>query len=124
MRFPNDYIAYHQPNKSGHISPRRLVKAQQKIARLRYGCHFINGHAEDVKKHAEDMFSINTMKYSTNNTDRGTEPTTTINIYAKRVIIATGAYANVKPNLKVWHLAEKRYDSATILVLNAILVIC
>ena len=47
------------------------------------------------------MFSINTMKYSTNNTDRGTEPAKTINIYAKRVIIATGAYANVKPNLQV-----------------------
>ena len=86
---------------SGHISPRRLVKAQQKIAHLRYGCHFINGRAEDVKKHSEEMFIIKTMKYSTNNADRGTEAAETINIYAKRVIIATGAYANVKPNLQV-----------------------
>ena len=47
------------------------------------------------------MFSIKTMKYSTNDAARGAEAATTINIYAKRVIIATGAYANVKPNLQV-----------------------
>ena len=47
------------------------------------------------------MFSIKTMKYSTNDTDRGVDAATRIDIDAKRVIIATGAYANVKPNLQV-----------------------
>lgn len=41
------------------------------------------------------------MKYSTNDTARGAEAAQMIDIYAKRVIIATGSYANVKPNLQV-----------------------
>ena len=50
---PDNYIAYHQPNKSGYISPRKLVKAQQKIAASKHGCKFINGHVETVEKDEE-----------------------------------------------------------------------
>ena len=93
---PENYIAYHQPDKAGHISPRKLVKAQQKIASLKNGCKFINGCATHIEKH-EELFNIRISKYS----DSGYGNEEIIIIKARRVIIATGAYANVKPDIQV-----------------------
>ena len=93
---PENYIAYHQPDKAGHISPRKLVKAQQKIASLKNGCKFINGCATHIEKQKE-LFDIHISKYS----DSGYGNNEIVVIKARRVIIATGAYANVKPDIQV-----------------------
>ena len=93
---PGNYIAYHQPDKAGHISPRKLVKAQQKIASLKNGCKFINGCANHIEKN-EQLFDIHISKYS----DIGYGNEEIVIIKARRVIIATGAYANVKPDIQV-----------------------
>ena len=91
---PENYTAYHQPDNAGHISPRKLVKAQQKIASAQNGCKFIHGHANHIEKDEENMFIIHVTKY---------EGDVEENVIAKarRLIIATGAYANVKPNFQV-----------------------
>ena len=98
---PSGYIAYHQPNKSGYISPRKLVKAQQNFAFSQYGCQFMNGQADAIEKIYENLFSI-TVKQYMDDDDAENETTQTITVFAKRVIIATGAYANIKPDIKVW----------------------
>ena len=59
-------MAYHQPNESGHISPRKLVKAQQKIAFEHNGCKFINGHAKSIEKEGDEFFNVTVAKYSEN----------------------------------------------------------
>ena len=102
FRFPCNNIAYHQPNNSGYISPRKLVKAQQTIASSKYGCLFLNGQAESIEKPDENLFCITVKRYL-DEKERvdGKENTQTLKVQAKRIIIATGAYANVKPDLQV-----------------------
>ena len=96
FRLPENYMAYHQPNESGHISPRKLVKAQQKIAFEHNGCKFINGHANSIEKEDDEFFIVTVAKYSDNE-----ENAETTIVQSKRLIIATGAYANVKPDIQV-----------------------
>ena len=90
-------MAYHQPNESGHISPRKLVKAQQKIAFEHNGCKFINGHAKSIEKEDNRFFNVTVAKYSENDEENAE----TIIVQGRRLIIATGAYANVKPDIQV-----------------------
>ena len=97
FRLPENYMAYHQPNESGHISPRKLVKAQQKIAFEHNGCKFINGHGKSIEKEDDDLFNVTVAKYF----DNDKENAETIIVQGRRLIIATGAYANVKPDIQV-----------------------
>ena len=102
LRLPSNSIGYHLPKNSGYISPRKLVKAQQTISSSKYGCQFVNGQADSIEKLDEKLFCITVKRYL-DDKERvgGEENIQTMKVQAKRVIIATGAYANVKPNLQV-----------------------
>ena len=96
-------MAYHQKDKSGYISPRKLVQAQQTIASSKHGCRFINGQAESIERdeHSKEKFNITIRKYSSRREKRSVEDTSLVTIEAKRIIIANGAYCNVKPSIQV-----------------------
>jgi len=100
LSLPVGYVAYHQPNKAGYISPRKLVKAQQNIASSKYGCKFLNGQADSIEEGEDNLFIVTAKEYTSKGEGGGNKNTQTITVYTKRVILATGAYANVKPDIK------------------------
>ena len=77
-----------------------MVKAQQTIASAKHGCHFINGHADAIEKGGGDIFNITVRRYACKGEDNISEASV-VTIHAKRIVIATGAYGNVKPNIQV-----------------------
>ena len=47
LQLPADFVAFHQPDASGHLNPRQLVKAQKLLAR-KFGGKVVDGSVVDV----------------------------------------------------------------------------
>ncbi|XP_054756180.2 monomeric sarcosine oxidase-like [Lytechinus pictus] len=71
------------PQNTGHISPRKLVAAQQKIARS-HGCDIINEVVVDIMEESEDG-GKNLVRIST---ESGRE------VLTRRVLLCTGCFSN------------------------------
>ena len=80
MRFPENSVAYHQPNNSGFINPRKMVEAQLEIA-LNHGCVKIKGAVKSLRRIVQGA------KYELR-TENGDF------ITAEKVIIANGSLVN------------------------------
>ena len=74
-----------QPESAGHLSPRALVAAQQKLAGMR-GCQLIREAVVGLERAEEGHFILHLSSGE--------------NIASKRVILATGAYLNLSNHLK------------------------
>jgi len=88
-KFPNlklkeGLFGYYQPDNSGYVNPREMVKAQQAIA-VAEGCEIINKSVEKIEK-VHDTYIL---KLSD-----GT------NVKASKVVLATGAYLNISKHLQ------------------------
>ena len=76
---------FSQPDKAGHLSPRALVAAQQKLAEAK-GCEVLKQSVVGLEKTAEGHFVL---KLSSGKS-----------ISSQKVILATGAYLNLSDHLK------------------------
>jgi hypothetical protein len=47
LNLPSDFVAYHQPDCSGHLNPRKLVAAQKLVAD-RQGCKIVDASVVDI----------------------------------------------------------------------------
>ena len=47
LNLPPDFVAFHQPDHSGHLNPRKLVEAQ-KILAGKFGAKIVDGSVVDV----------------------------------------------------------------------------
>jgi len=74
-----------QPDRAGHLSPRALVAAQQKLAGLR-GCQLLREAVVGLERAKEGHFILQL------SSDKS--------ITSQRVILATGAYLNLSNHLK------------------------
>ena len=74
-----------QPESAGHLSPRALVAAQQKLAGMR-GCQLIREAVVGLERAEEGHFVLHLSSGE--------------NIASQRVILATGAYLNLSNHLK------------------------
>ena len=113
LSLPNDHVSFYQPSSSkmaGTINPRKLIKAQHKIAASKYGCKLIDGQVDKVTRlrdhyenNATEMFILDVMKYSdAKQLSSDQQSKNGIQIRAKRIILANGVYTNIIPLLKVY----------------------
>ena len=108
---PKNHFAYHQSpstKMAGVVNPRKLIKAQQSIAKTKYGCEFMEGQVDKISKigqiekednWAESKFVLDVRKYSDSNSSSASEKHVQIN--ANRIILATGVYTNILPKYQV-----------------------
>lgn len=80
-----DEVCYYQPDMSGHLNPRSLVAAQQKIAKDN-SCELINAVVSSISG-VDEGFKIETKSAQVFTTSK--------------IVLANGAYANFLPNIKV-----------------------
>ena len=78
-----DVFGYFQPDHSGHISPRGMVRAQKTIAESNH-CDLIEASVLNISKHDNDFQLL------LSNGDK---------IKSQKVILATGAYLNLSHHL-------------------------
>ena len=57
LQWPQDCCALFEPSEAGHINPRKLVIAQQKIAKMNE-CHFLDGVVTKIEKKENAIFKI------------------------------------------------------------------
>ena len=112
-RLPENHFAYHQSpstKMAGVVNPRKLIKAQQSIAKTKYGCEFMEGQVDkiarirQIKKEnngAEFKFVLDVRKYSASNSSSTSASVENVQIKAKRIILATGVYTNILPEYQV-----------------------
>ena len=78
-----------------------MVKAQQNIASSKYGCQFLNGEVDSIDEGKGKVFVVTAKEYIAKDEGAENQNAQNITLYTKRVILSTGAYANVKPDIKV-----------------------
>ena len=83
---PPDCLAFQEPDGSGHISPRLFVAAQKKLAAGK-GCKIIAKAVSNISKDNDDGAFILEL-------GKGQK-----SVRARKVLLATGAYANFVPNI-------------------------
>ena len=81
------------------MNPRKLIKAQQSIAKTKYGCDFIEGQVERKDNEEEFKFVLDVRRYSDANSSSASEEH--VQIKTKRIILATGVYTNILPKYQV-----------------------
>merc|ERR1712142_1158272 len=84
LLFPEKVFGYHQPNYSGYINPREMVRAQQIIA-YSNGCTIIDSAVTEIIKE-DDKYHLHLSNGET--------------IKASKVLLATGAYLNLSKHLQ------------------------
>lgn len=96
LSLPEDEVCYYQPDMSGHLNPRSLVAAQQKIAKDN-SCELINAVVSSISG-VDEGFKIETKSAQVFTTSK--------------IVLANGAYANFLPNIKVtnWDNETKKLD--------------
>ena len=90
IKLPDNVFGYYQPDYSGYINPRELVKAQQVLAESK-GCTIIDAAVKEVIKE-EDKYRL-----SLSNGEI---------IRASKVLLATGAYLNLSKHLQHFFTTE------------------
>ena len=110
-RLPENHFAYHQSpstKMAGVVNPRKLIKAQQSIAKTKFGCAFIEGQVDKIARitqiekeviGAEFKFVLDVKRYFDSNSSSAEREH--IKIKANRIILATGVYTNILPKYQV-----------------------
>ena len=98
---------FSQPDKAGHLSPRALVAAQQKLAEAR-GCEVLKQSVVGLEKAAEGHFVL--------------ELSSGRSISSQKVILATGAYLNLSNHLKPFTSKEVNLRLTTQTVKDLVLL--
>lgn len=88
LEWPPDCAAYFQPSEAGYISPRGLVKAQQKLA-MENNCDIMNGLVVNLMR-SRSNFVLQIRP----NLEGVVADSDVVIVEAKKVIIAQGAYVN------------------------------
>ena len=84
LNITEDLFGYHQPDNSGHINPREMIKAQQALAAL-HNCDIVCEEVIEIKKENERfILTLSNGKKLT----------------AAKIILAQGAYLNFSNLLK------------------------
>ena len=101
---------------AGVINPRKLIKAQQKLASSKHGCRLLDGQVERITKMKEDghnlkfresYFLVDVSKYVTGSSIEASSTNVSTQVKTKRVILATGVYTNILPILQVMDKRSK-----------------
>ena len=98
---------FSQPDKAGHLSPRALVAAQQKLAEAK-GCEILRQSVVGLEKAAEGHFVL--------------ELSSGKSISSQKVILATGAYLNLSNHLKPFTSKEVNLRLTTQTVKDLVLL--
>ncbi|XP_042911797.1 monomeric sarcosine oxidase [Parasteatoda tepidariorum] len=99
LNLKDDEIALLDDNGGGHIDPRKLVAAQKKISKLQ-GCDIIEGIVTNLKQE-NNHYQVKTEAGNT--------------ITSKRVLIATGAFINLKMHSDLKPLIATKYKETVAL---------
>ncbi len=81
MKWPEECVAIEERKESGHINPRKLVEAQQKLAGE--NCHIVDGIVTDVTEENK-LFKL---KIKSSNGE-------IVEFTAKKIVLAMGSYTN------------------------------
>ena len=95
---------------AGIVNPRMLIKAQQKIAQLKYGCELVDGQVDKVARvdskcqdidQRKSLFMVDITTYPLNKIGGDISAGKPMQVLSKKVILAGGVYTNILPVLEV-----------------------
>ncbi|XP_055948923.1 monomeric sarcosine oxidase-like [Argiope bruennichi] len=101
LNLKDEEIALLDDSGGGHISPRNFVAAQKKVARLQ-GCHIIDSVVCGTETQSDGIHVVKTESKGT--------------IKAKRLLIATGGFVNLKNMSVLKPLVVKRLKETVVLL--------